>query len=54
VLLPGNSGGPLVNASAEVVGINTMAAFGGQGLVVPAWVVQEFLAGRLGDSEQYY
>lgn len=41
-LAPGNSGGPLANASGEVVGINTMIA-GGLAFAVPSRSVAQFL-----------
>jgi serine protease Do len=42
-LAPGNSGGPLVNFSGQVVGINTMIVSGGLALAVPSAAVEKFL-----------
>ena len=43
-LFPGNSGGPLVNAEGQVVGINSMVIGPGIALAVPSHVAVEFLA----------
>ena len=42
-LAPGNSGGPLADASGAVVGINTMVVSGGLALAVPSPTVQDFI-----------
>ena len=42
-LAPGNSGGPLLNASGEVVGINTMIVGGNQGIAIPSAVAVDFV-----------
>jgi len=43
-LAPGNSGGPLLNAAGEVLGLNTMIYGGDQSMAIPASVIREFLA----------
>ena len=42
-LAPGNSGGPLLNAAGEVIGINTMVINGNQGVAVPSAVALDFV-----------
>ncbi len=44
-LFPGNSGGPLVNAEGQVVGINSMVMGPGMALAVPSHAAAELLAG---------
>jgi len=46
-LAPGNSGGPLVNANGEVVGVNTMIVGGDQSVSIAISVVNEFIANAL-------
>ena len=43
-LAPGNSGGPLLNAAGEVVGINTMLVGGNQGIAIPSAVALDFVS----------
>lgn len=46
-LAPGNSGGPLVNARGDVVGINAMIVGGDQSVSIGAPVVNEFVTKAL-------
>lgn len=47
-LAPGNSGGPLLNAAGEMVGINTLIMGGDQSIAIPSHLAQEFVEGALG------
>jgi serine protease Do len=52
-LAPGNSGGPLLDARGQVIGINTMIMGGDQGVAIPIHVVEEFVSREIGqDSTQ--
>jgi serine protease Do len=44
-LAPGNSGGPLLNAAGEVIGLNVMIFGGDQSVAIPASLIRSFLAG---------
>ena len=46
-LAPGNSGGPLVNAKGEVVGINAMIIGGDQSVSIAASVAKDFVGKAL-------
>jgi len=43
-LAPGNSGGPLVNAAGQVIGINSMIFGGDLSVAIPAHVARAWLA----------
>ena len=51
-LRPGHSGGPLLDASGRLVGINVMMAGPEVGLAVPVYAVKKFLHQALGSGER--
>jgi serine protease Do len=42
-LAPGNSGGPLLNAAGEVIGLNAVIVGGDQGIAIPVAAIRSFL-----------
>ena len=43
-LAPGNSGGPLVNAGGELLGVNSMIMGGDQSIAIPVSVIERFVS----------
>jgi serine protease Do len=52
-LAPGNSGGPLLNAGGQVIGINTMILGGDMGIAIPSHIADEWLADCLSRVQAY-
>jgi len=52
LIAPGNSGGALVNARGQVVGIPHMVTGNGLALAVASRRVRQFLSGATGEPEQ--
>jgi len=52
-LAPGNSGGPLVNALGEVMGLNAMIVGGDQSISIPAEIMREFAEKALSELEAH-
>jgi serine protease Do len=52
-LAPGNSGGPMVDAEGQIVGINSMI-IGGVAIAIPASVVDEFVRTATADRDASY
>jgi serine protease Do len=51
-LAPGNSGGPLLNATGEVIGLNAMIFGGDQSIAIPASLIRSFLAGVCKEQQE--
>ncbi len=51
-LAPGNSGGPLLNARGEVIGLNAMIFGGDQSVAIPASLIRSFLAGARKEKQE--
>jgi serine protease Do len=49
-LRPGHSGGPMINAQGQLIGINTMITGPEVGLAVPAHIIKGFLKRQLGSK----
>jgi serine protease Do len=50
-LAPGNSGGPLADATGRIVGVNCMVA-NGMGIAISTAAIQQFLRGNSGAAER--